>query len=204
MPIDQLKKIEPKPAPVDPGAPPIVEEYIEERDPASGQVTRRRLTEAAKHSTEEISETGSTSTNETLHVTKITKPSPTNAAQYRQKRSIFYGHMGVRSLLVFIEILLAFRFFLKVFGADPNVWFAKFIYGLSFIFVGGFTNLFGRPAASAGHTGYVEWSTVMAAIFFAIIGWGLIQVWRMKKPITPSDLDRAVEGQNSQDPRVPR
>jgi uncharacterized protein YggT (Ycf19 family) len=73
-------------------------------------------------------------------------------------------------LLGFLEALLALRFFFKLIGANPENTFASFLYGLTNLFVAPFASLTGAPSAG----GMVfEFSTLIAMIVYALVGWGL-------------------------------
>lgn len=76
-----------------------------------------------------------------------------------------------------LEIVLAFRLFLKLFGANPSSAFAALIYTVSGFFVLPFASLF-SSATVPGDTvqKVLEPSTVVAMIAYAIIGWGIAKL----------------------------
>lgn len=84
---------------------------------------------------------------------------------------IIYFFLGI------IEILLAFRFVLKLTGANPATGFVNFIYSLSQIFIAPFTGIFPQTAtAGAVTTAYFEPSTIVAMLVYAVIAWGIVKI----------------------------
>jgi len=74
-----------------------------------------------------------------------------------------------------LEILLAFRFGLKLIAANPANPFAMFIYGLTSLFVLPFMGLVPAPAASGA---VLELSTLIAMVVYALVFWGVERlVW---------------------------
>ena len=73
-------------------------------------------------------------------------------------------------LLGILETMLALRFIFKLIGVNAANTFATFLYSLTDFFVAPFATLTGAPAAG----GMVfEFSTLIAMIVYALIGWGL-------------------------------
>lgn len=85
-----------------------------------------------------------------------------------------------------LEAVLALRFIFKLVGVNEANPFASFLYGLTNIFVAPFASLTGAPAAG----GMVfEFSTLIAMIIYALVGWGLerlfyILVYRPRGPVS--------------------
>jgi hypothetical protein len=80
-------------------------------------------------------------------------------------------------ILGFIEVLLAFRFVLKLFGANRASGFVDFIYTISGVLTAPFDNIFGVTAAKAGETRSVfEPSILVAAAVYALIAWGIVRL----------------------------
>ena len=73
-----------------------------------------------------------------------------------------------------VEAFLLIRFFFKLFGANPGSWFVAFIYGGSNILLLPFFGVF-RSASPAGPgvTRVFEPSTLVAAIIYALLAWGI-------------------------------
>ncbi len=78
-------------------------------------------------------------------------------------------------LLDVLEVLLAFRFFLRLLGANPASPFVQFIYRVTEPFVFPFRGIF-PPIASQGSV--LEWAVVLAMIVYALIAWGIVRlIW---------------------------
>jgi hypothetical protein len=76
-----------------------------------------------------------------------------------------------------LDLLLAFRFVLKLTGANPATAFVKFIYGMTQIFVMPFRGIF--PAATtqgAVTTAVFEPQTLVAIVVYAAIAWGIVRL----------------------------
>ena len=79
-----------------------------------------------------------------------------------------------------LEILLAFRFVLKLLGASMASGFVRLIYGLSGIFILPFEGIFRRGVTQGIETTSVlEPSTLVAIIVYAILAWGIVKLIRV-------------------------
>jgi uncharacterized membrane protein len=86
---------------------------------------------------------------------------------------IFQINRILWSIFAFLEILLAFRFMLKLIGANPDSGFAVLIYGLSGLLVGSFVGLILTPVYSGAA---LELTTLIAMLVYALIFWGIVYV----------------------------
>jgi hypothetical protein len=76
-----------------------------------------------------------------------------------------------------LEILLAFRFVLKLAGASQTSGFVNFIYSLSGVFVAPFNGIFHTSLAQGAETtSMFEPSTLVALIVYALIAWGIVKL----------------------------
>jgi hypothetical protein len=118
------------------------------------------------------------------------------AEKYGTKKTLFRSYQVIWYLLGFIEIVLAFRFVLKLLGANPESGFTKFVYGISVPFAGPFANIF-SPSTTQGFetTSFFEWSTVVAAFVYAVVAWGIIKIFKLGKPTEPEEVEQAVDSQ---------
>ncbi len=71
-------------------------------------------------------------------------------------------------LAVLLEVLLAFRFGLKLIAANPANSFAMFIYGFTNLFILPFMGLVPAPAA---YGAVLEISTLIAMVVYALVFW---------------------------------
>lgn len=78
-------------------------------------------------------------------------------------------------LLDVLEVLLAFRFFLRLLAANPASPFVQFVYAVSEPFVYPFRGIFPQIRAQGS---VLEWSVVLAMIVYAIVAWGIVRfIW---------------------------
>jgi uncharacterized membrane protein len=89
------------------------------------------------------------------------------------------------SLLAFLEILLAFRFVLRMIAANPNSGFAVFMYGITGVFTAPFNGLVATPISGGAA---LEVTTLIAMAVYALIFWGIAYVLRIvvDRPIARS------------------
>lgn len=80
-------------------------------------------------------------------------------------------------VLGFIEILLGFRFVLKLLGANPASGFVDFVYNLTGVLTAPFDSIFGVTKTLAGETQTVfEPSILVAAAVYGLIAWGIVKL----------------------------
>ncbi len=89
---------------------------------------------------------------------------------------------GIWLVLGILEVLLAFRFILKLLGANPNSGFTEFVYAVSGPFAAPFRGIFSAPTAQGDITTSIfETSTLVAMIVYAIVAWGIIKMATLNK-----------------------
>ncbi|HYF10513.1 MAG TPA: YggT family protein [Candidatus Paceibacterota bacterium] len=96
-------------------------------------------------------------------------------------RPLYRGTQIVWYLLGLLEALLAFRFVLKLLGANPEAGFTSFIYGVTYPFVAPFLNVF-RITSVQGSV--FEWTTLLAMLVYWLIAIGIIKLFLMGKPVS--------------------
>lgn len=74
------------------------------------------------------------------------------------------------ALVIFAEIVLAFRVFLLAFSANATSPFVEFIYRTSADFLQPFRGIF--PPRNVGETGYLDVSALFAIIVYGLVAWG--------------------------------
>ena len=89
-------------------------------------------------------------------------------------------------LLAILEVMLALRFGLKLIGANAASPFAVFLYGFTGLFLLPFAGLTGAPSAGGM---VLEFSTLIAMVVYALIGWGIERIiwvifYRPRGPVT--------------------
>ena len=80
------------------------------------------------------------------------------------------------SILAFLEILLAFRFVLRMIAANPDSGFAMFMYGITGVFVAPFNGLIATPRSGGSS---LELTTLIGMAVYALIFWGIAYVIKM-------------------------
>jgi hypothetical protein len=96
-------------------------------------------------------------------------------------KPLFRGTQVVGYILGILEVLLAFRFILKLLAANPGAGFTSFIYGASYPFAIPFLSVF-RVTQVAGSI--FEWTTLLAMAVYALIAWGIIKLLVMSKTVS--------------------
>ena len=106
-------------------------------------------------------------------------------------KTIFRGTQIVWYILSVLEVLLAFRFVLKMMAANPLAGFSRFIYGITWPFAQPFISVF-RTSRVEGNI--FEWTTLMAMFVYWVVAIGIIRIFLMSKTVsTPeaaSKLDK--------------
>ncbi|MEK7588942.1 MAG: YggT family protein [Patescibacteria group bacterium] len=100
--------------------------------------------------------------------------SPTTKPLYRGTQIVWY-------ILGIVEVLLAFRFVLKLLGANPFAGFSSFIYGTTYIFATPFLNVF-KVARIEGSI--LEWTTLLAMFVYWVIAIGIIKIFLIGKTVS--------------------
>ena len=100
--------------------------------------------------------------------------SPTTKPLYRGTQIVWY-------VLGFVEVLLAFRFVLKLLGANPEAGFTALIYGVTYLFAAPFLSVF-RITQVAGSV--LEWTTLLAMFVYWVLAFGIIKLFLMGKTVS--------------------
>lgn len=116
--------------------------------------------------------------------------------QVEKSESVKYLYKGTRIvwfLLLFLEVLLVFRFLLKLFAANPLAGFTQFVYGVTSIFVAPFQAVF---SVSQVKGSVFEWTTILSMGVYFLIAWAIIKLIIISKPVSRNE---ASEKLNIQD-----
>lgn len=76
-------------------------------------------------------------------------------------------------LLDVLEILLAFRFFLRLLAANPASPFVRFVYAVTEPFVFPFRGIFPQISSQGS---VLEWAVLLAMIVYAVVAWGIVRL----------------------------
>lgn len=96
-------------------------------------------------------------------------------------RPLYRGTQIAWYLLGIVEVLLGFRFILKLLGANAGAGFTDFIYGVTQFFVAPFVAVF-RTSRAQGSA--LEWTTILAMLVYWVIAWGIIKLFIMSKSVS--------------------
>ena len=100
--------------------------------------------------------------------------SPSTKPLYRGTQIVWY-------ILGLIEVLLAFRFVLKLLGANPAAGFTSFIYSVTYGFAAPFLSVF-QVTQVAGNI--FEWTTLLAMLVYWMVALGIIKLFLMGKTVS--------------------
>lgn len=107
-------------------------------------------------------------------------------------KPLYRGTQIVWYILGIIEVLLAFRFVLKLLGANPAAGFSSFIYGLTYVFAEPFLNVF-RVTTVSGSA--LEWTTLLAMLVYWVIAIGIIKLFLMSKTVSTPEAAAKLSNQ---------
>lgn len=113
--------------------------------------------------------------------------SPSTKPLYRGTQIVWY-------VLGFVEVLLAFRFVLKLLGANPDAGFSSFIYGITYVFAAPFLSVF-RVTQVAGSV--LEWTTLLAMFVYFVLAYGIIKLFLMGKTVSTPEAAVKLNAQES-------
>ncbi|MFA5994110.1 MAG: YggT family protein [Parcubacteria group bacterium] len=96
-------------------------------------------------------------------------------------KPLYRGTQIVWYLFGLLETLLAFRFVLKLLGANPAAGFTDFIYGVTYVFAAPFLSVFRITKVSGS---IFEWTTLLAMLVYWIIAFGIIKLFLMSRTVS--------------------
>ena len=106
-------------------------------------------------------------------------------------KSLYRGTQAVWYVLGLIEVLLAFRFVLKLLAANAQAGFTSFIYGVTAPLASPFLSVFKITRVEGS---VLEWTTLLAMAVYLVIAWAIVKVLVMSKPVSTPEaavkLDR--------------
>jgi hypothetical protein len=172
------------------------EELTKVSDANSEQTIRKSTSAGPTQVAQTVSTSTSTPTSQSTKTERSVGATPTAAKEYSQTKTLFHAYQAVWYILTFIEIVLAFRFIFKLLGVNPEAGFTKLVYGVSTPFASPFLSMFSASANKGVETtSYLEWSTLLAAIVYVIIAWGVTKIFKLGKPTDPNEVVNTVANQ---------
>ena len=100
--------------------------------------------------------------------------SPSTQPLYRGTQIVWY-------IVGLIDLFLVFRFVLKFLGANPTAGFTTFIYTVTQPLAAPFLTVF-RISRIEGSV--FEWTTILAAFVYWLVGWGITKLLLMSKTVS--------------------
>jgi hypothetical protein len=110
----------------------------------------------------------------------------------RSTKPLYRGTQIVWYLLGIVEILLAFRFVLKLLGANPGAGFTSLIYSVTYIFAAPFLTVFKKTQVMGS---VFEWTTLLAMFVYWVIAFGIIKLFLMGKTVSTPEAAAKLDSQ---------
>jgi len=96
-------------------------------------------------------------------------------------KPLYRGTQIVWYILSFLEILFAFRFVLKLTGANPVAGFTSLIYSITWPFIAPFNAVFQKTVVQGS---IFEWTTILAMLVYWIVAVGVIRLFLIGKTVS--------------------
>lgn len=126
----------------------------------------------------------------TTHIVEEDQGTTLTPHAYAEKEAIFRVYQIVWYILALVEIFLGFRFAFRAIGANPFTLSVNFIYNVTNPLVFPFSGIVRNYVY--GIT-VLEWSTLIAAVVYALIAWGIVYLFQLVKPTTPEEVEEEVD-----------
>lgn len=112
--------------------------------------------------------------------------SPSTKPLYRGTQIVWY-------ILGLLEVLLAFRFVLKLLGANAAAGFTSFIYGITYPFAAPFLSVF---KISKVEGSVFEWTTLLAMFVYWLIAMAIVKLFLMGKTVSTPEAAAKLDNQD--------
>ena len=107
-------------------------------------------------------------------------------------KPLFKGTQIVWYLLSLLEVLLTFRFVLKLLGANPGAGFTSFIYDVTWPFTAPFLAVFSRTVVQGS---IFEWTTLLAMLVYWLIAIAIVRLFLMSKTVSTPEAAAKLDEQ---------
>jgi ABC-type Na+ efflux pump permease subunit len=118
----------------------------------------------------------------------------TTAARSESTKPLYRGVQIVWYILGILEALLAFRFFLKLSGANPDATFTRLIYDITYPFAQPFISVF-RVTVVQGKI--FEWTTLLAIVVYWLIALAIVRLFVMSRTVSTPEAAVRLQRQDS-------
>lgn len=96
-------------------------------------------------------------------------------------KPLYHGTHVVWYIVGLVEVLLAFRFVLKLLSANAGAGFTSLIYTVTQPLALPFLSVFGTSRVEGS---IFEWTTILAMFVYALIGWNIVNMLFMGKTVS--------------------
>jgi len=108
-------------------------------------------------------------------------------------KPLFKGTQIVWYVLSLLEVLLAFRFVLKLMGANSGAGFTSFIYTLTWPFTAPFLSVFQRVTVQGS---IFEWATLLAMLVYWMVALAIVKLFLISKTVSTPEAAAKLEKQD--------
>lgn len=110
-------------------------------------------------------------------------------------KTLYRGTQIIWYILGVIETLLAFRFVLKLLGANAAAGFTSFIYNVTYVFAAPFLSVFRSTRIVEGSV--FEWTTLLAMLVYLMIAMGVIKILVMSRTVSTPQAAAMLDRQDT-------
>lgn len=107
-------------------------------------------------------------------------------------KPIYRGTQAVWYILGILETLLAFRFVLKLLGANAGAGFTTFIYGVTYPLAAPFLSVFNITQVEGS---VFEWTTLLAMFVYWLIAMAIIKLFLMGRTVSTPEAATKLDQQ---------
>jgi hypothetical protein len=107
-------------------------------------------------------------------------------------KPLYRGTQAVWYIVGVLEALLAFRFILKLLGANAAAGFTNFIYSVTHPFAAPFLNVFKKTQVQGS---VLEWTTLLAMAAYWLLALAIIKLFIISKSVSTPEAAAKLDGQ---------
>jgi len=108
-------------------------------------------------------------------------------------KPIYRGTQIIWYLLYCVELILALRFALKLFGANPVAGFSSFIYAITGFLVAPFLSVFHITQVLGS---IFEWTTLLAMLVYWIVAYAIVKLLLIGKTVSTPEAAAKLDSQD--------
>ena len=116
-----------------------------------------------------------------------------DAHHSRSTKPLYRGTQITWYIVGILEALLAFRFILKLLGANAAAGFTSFIYSITYPFAAPFISVFKTTKVEGS---IFEWTTLLAMAVYWLLALAVIRLLVMSKPVTTPEAAEKLDSQD--------